>query len=353
MSPMSPMSRTSAIEDRARGALVGLALGDALGMPTQDMQPADIRADYGVIDHLVDAGPRQLIATGRPAGTVTDDTEQAVLLAQLLIKGDGRLDPVVFADALLAWEREMAAKGSSDLLGPSTKRAVERIAAGVPATEAGRYGGTNGAAMRVAPLGIAVPPEPLARLVDAVVAASMVTHNTSIGLAAAAAVAAAVSVGVEGGSRQDAVDLAVAAAKSAAIRGYWLPGGQIGPRLTWVIDHLQGVAPAQWADELDAVVGTGVAAQESVVAAFGIFAVAPSAWDAICLAASVGGDTDTIAAIVGAICGAHGGAGIWPADQVALVRTVNDLDVEPLVTDLLQLRAKSAGSTPSAGSTDA
>jgi ADP-ribosylglycohydrolase len=275
-----------------------------------------------------------------PAGAVTDDTEQAMLLARLLIAGDGQIAPLVFAEALVAWEAVMAAKGSLDLLGPSTREAVRALAAGVPAAEAGRHGATNGAAMRIAPVGVATPPAPLAALIDAVVAASMVTHNTSIGLAAAAAVGAAVSAGIEGGSRADCVEIAIAAANSAAGRGHWVAGGQIGPRIAWVTSHLPRVAPPAWADELDAVVGTGVPAQESVVAAFGILAVAPSAWEAVCLAASVGGDTDTIGAIVGSIAGALDGMSAWPADTVHRVEQVNALDLGPVATGLLRLRAR-------------
>jgi ADP-ribosylglycohydrolase len=194
--------------------------------------------------------------------------------------------------------------------------------------------------MRIAPVGVATPPAPLAALVDAVVAASMVTHNTSIGLAAAAAAGAAVSAAIEGGSRADCIEIAIAAAGSAAGRGHWVPGGQIGPRIAWVTKHLARVAPAAWADDLDAVVGTSVAAQESVVAAFGILAVAPSAWDAVCLAASVGGDTDTIGAVVGSIAGALEGMSAWPADTVQRIEHVNALDLGPIVTGLLRLRTR-------------
>jgi ADP-ribosylglycohydrolase len=332
----------SGVADRALGALSGLAVGDALGMPTQGMRRADILADYGPITGLRAAGPRQLIAAGMPAGTVTDDTEQAMLLARLLIAGDGHIDPLAFAEALVTWERAMAAKGSLDLLGPSTREAVRALAAGVPAAEAGRRGATNGAAMRIAPVGLATPPQPLPTLVDAVVEASMVTHNTSIGLAAAAAVAAAVSAGVAGGTRAEAIELAIAAADLAADRGHWVPGGQIGPRIAWVTRHLARVPPAGWAGELDTVVGTSVAAQESVAAAFGILAVAPSAWEAVCLAASAGGDTDTVAAIAGAVAGAADGMSAWPADIVRRIAQVNDLDLVPIATALLQLRGRRA-----------
>ena len=112
----------------AHGALAGLALGDALGMPTQEMSPAQIRAVYGRITGLVDGDASQPYAPGMPAGSVTDDTEQALLVASLLIRGRGSssgrvsLNTVEFAHALLAWEDSMIERGSLDLLGPQRRR---------------------------------------------------------------------------------------------------------------------------------------------------------------------------------------------------------------------------------------
>src|SRR5580704_14645377 len=114
----------------------------------------------------------------------------------------------------------MAARGSLELLGPSTTRAVAAVLAGVPPEQAGTSVATNGAAMRIAPVGIAVPPD-LPALVDHVVAASYVTHNTGVALAGAAAVAAAVSAGLAGAGVPEATDAAIAAATLAAGRGHW------------------------------------------------------------------------------------------------------------------------------------
>ena len=63
---------------RARGALYGLAIGDALGMPTQMLSRPQIVARWGTLLAGFElAPPGHPIAAGLPAGTVTDDTEQA------------------------------------------------------------------------------------------------------------------------------------------------------------------------------------------------------------------------------------------------------------------------------------
>ncbi|PKV93792.1 ADP-ribosylglycohydrolase [Amycolatopsis echigonensis] len=324
--------------DRALGALEGLAFGDALGMPTQSMSRQHIREDYGTIRGFRAAGPRQKIAAGMPAGAITDDTEQAVLLARLLIEGSGQVDVTVFAERLLDWEAAMAARGSLDLLGPSTKSALQRLSGGVPAGEAGRYGTTNGAAMRITPLGLARSTRSIPKFVDAVEATSVATHNTSLGIASAAAVGAAVSAGVAGADRAEAVEVAIAAAEEGARRGHWAAGGEIGPRLRWAIPYLRGTPASQRADAVAEVIGTSVASQESVVAAFAIAATAEEPWDALCFAAELGGDTDTVTAMAGAILGATHGTAVWPDSERAVLLTTNDLDLASLASELLALR---------------
>jgi len=315
-------------------------------MPTQSMSRARIAACYGRVDRLLDAVAEQPVAPLRPAGTITDDTEQALLLARLLVEGGGRIDPLTFAEALAAWEDDMAARGSADLLGPSTKRAIERLRAGEPPEEAGRDGTTNGAAMRVAPVGIAVPVSEPAALLDAVVEASLVTHGTSTGLAAAAAVAAAVSAGVAGAGLADALDAAEHAAAAGARRGRWSAGGDVAARIRWARGFVRTAAGAPLADAALAdavadVVGTSLASQESVVAAFALVeARGDDPFSALTAAAAIGGDTDTIAAICGAVLGAHHGAAAFPADLLETVHRVNGLDLGTVVDGLLALRRR-------------
>jgi ADP-ribosylglycohydrolase len=183
--------------DRALGALYGLALGDALGMPSQELPRA--RAEQ-----LLGAVPRLL-----PAGRVTDDTEQALLLGRLLVDGDGTVTPLALADALLAWQQRMAARGSLDLLGPTTRRALAAIRAGADPAVTGTGGATNGAAMRIAPVRTATPPEPDDRLRDAVAAVNRPTYDSPAAHAAATAVAAVVSLGTDGASFERAWPRAV------------------------------------------------------------------------------------------------------------------------------------------------
>ena len=244
---------------------------------------------YGILDGFQPGPPDNFISRGMAAGRVTDDTDQAVLLGEMLVeRGRGHLDPERFAQALLAWEARMKAAGSLDLLGPSTPAGAD--AGGrrhLDRADRPRFGGpTNGAAMRVAPVGVAFAPEPLSRLVDAVFQTGHVTHNTTIAIAGASAVAAAVSAGVEGASLADALALAVEAARLGAERGFYFAGGDVAARTAWALDLVRGRSEEDALDLIYRLVGTGVATNEAVPAAIAICAVAPEdPWRVCCLAA--------------------------------------------------------------------
>ena len=336
----TPVRGTTTAEERARGALLGLAIGDALGMPTQLLSRAQIIDAYGqVLEGFEPAPPGHPIAAGMTAGQVTDDTEQAVILAQVLLDGDGVVDPHALAARLVAWETDLRARGSLDLLGPSTRRALTDLLAGADLENTGRHGDTNGAAMRITPVGIAT--RDAAGVVAAVEAASRVTHNTSVALAGASAVAAAISAAVAGLDFAAAVEAALAAATEGARRGRWVAGADVASRIRWAIGQVDGLADPEACDLVQRLVGTSLATQESVPAAFALWSLHPDdPWLTCRLGASVGGDCDTIAAMAGAMSGALAGAAGFPAHVVAQLEAANPgLDLPGLAAGLLALRS--------------
>ncbi|RUW54612.1 ADP-ribosylglycohydrolase family protein [Mesorhizobium sp. M1A.F.Ca.ET.072.01.1.1] len=329
--------------DRAMGALIGGALGDAMGMPTQLLSPARIAELYGHVEGFVAPAVDHPVSKGLPAGAITDDTEQALLLGRILVSSGNRFDHARWVNALLDWERDVKARGSYDLLGPSTKRAIDAINNGVPAEEAGRGGDTNGAAMRIAPVGIMIRPEPLDALVAKVAETCRATHNTSIAIASAAAVAAAVSLGVSGADWRAASGHAVAAAKLGAALGHWVTGGDIAERVLWAKELVRGKGDKEAIRLIVDLIGTGVASQESIPAAFAVLEVANGdAWRAAVISANLGGDTDTIGAIAAGMAGACSGLSGLPQDQIAGLKGIDLAEVKALANDLVAARMPKA-----------
>lgn len=338
---------------RAYGALAGLALGDALGMPTQAMSPQQIQMVYGQVTGLVDGDKSQPYAPGMAAGSVTDDTEQALLIASLLLKGHGsglNLDASEFSHALLAWEDSMIERGSLDLLGPSTKAALERVRAGENPLRVGGEGTTNGAAMRVTPIGIAASTSDRQLFADAVWSSCQVTHATRQGFQSAALVAAAVSLGIDAGAA-DVTDLlwkAVAFVRSLPERGAWSPEPDVVAATHRALKL--AAQPSSSLEWLAGQIGTAVASAQAIPMAFALLARDPSP-RALLQAANLGGDTDTIGAIAGAILGASLGVEVFDAYGLAQVEQVSQLDLPSVATDLLALRDREGGGAAPAPAT--
>lgn len=328
------MDRATLI-NRARGALVGVAVGDALGMPSQTLSRDDIFAAYGRITGFLPPYPDHPVSHGLRAAEVTDDTEQTLLLAKVLIEGQGDIDANLWARALLSWEAEVKARGSRDLLGPSSKAALEALVAGVPVSETGRKGTTNGAAMRIVPIGIATPPD-LDQILRRVEAACQVTHATGEAIAAAAAVAMVVSQGLNGVGYEAAIPMALKSARKGASLGTPVGERDMAGRIALALD----IAARSDAAELARQIGTSVASSASVAAAFGVVRLAKGdPWATALIAANIGDDTDTIGAIATGMAGACAGIGAFPQDRVEQVLRVNALDLEPVIAGLLNLRA--------------
>jgi ADP-ribosylglycohydrolase len=157
-------------------------------------------------------------------------------------------------------------------------------------------------------------------------------------------VAAVVSAGVGGASWAEAAGLGLEAAAEGARHGSYVPGADVARRIAWAVDLVRDADDDALLDQVDGLVGTGIATQEAVPAAFAVASRASDdPWRAALLAARLGGDSDTIAAMAGAMVGACTGLDALPEDAVDQVRQVNDLQLEHVAEDLLALRER-AGS---------
>ena len=142
--------------DRVRGGLVGLLVGDALGVPYECHPPAEIPAS----DQIDFSPPDRFVRSHRyiRPGTWSDDGAQALcLLASLLDRG--KLDLQDFAEKLVDWYKSgyMAVDGNVFDIGTTTWKALRAVGSGTPAETAGLtdvQSNGNGSLMRVLPLAL-------------------------------------------------------------------------------------------------------------------------------------------------------------------------------------------------------
>lgn len=339
------------VADRAMGCLIGMSVGDAMGMPTQMQTRSTVRERYGYVAGFLPGPEDNWISRGEESGRVTDDTEQAFVIAEALVRAhqlDRGTDLMYLstkvAEELVTWFTDNRKQGE-DFLGPSSRRAIESLQRGVDVRVSGRWGDTNGASMRIAPIGIAYRPGP--GLLDAVEAVSRPTHNTGLAMSGAALVATVISSELEGASLDDAIDQGLAAAEKIYTRGHYVAGALVTARtrrtmaIASQVDRQDARAVQAAADHIADEIGTGVQTQEAVPTAVGfLYLRTGDPWAAILDATNAGGDADTIAAITGAMGGALRGTSGIPTAIREQLDAVNHLPIHDRAAQLLAIRSK-------------
>lgn len=129
-------------QDRFRGAMVGTATSDALGPALEGMPPYRIRRQHGYVTELIPWGGH----VSGPKGTLTDDTEMTLCLAQSIIEKGG-VDPHDVAERFMYWG--LTGRG----MGDATRAACKRLAKGSPWVEAGSASAGNASLHRSRPTG--------------------------------------------------------------------------------------------------------------------------------------------------------------------------------------------------------
>jgi ADP-ribosylglycohydrolase len=292
------LSGTPTLRDRARGCLLGLAAGDALGRPAENLTPEEITRRWGRLTEL-EPGP-----DGTAAGT--DDTEYAIFVGLLLETYGSALTSAdvarTYREQILPITGPMKGAGFSEL---GTVQALRRGLEPPMTGLAHRHGWSDGLAMRAAPYGVFAAGDPgeAARLA----AVDGAVSQSGEGVHGGRAVAAAVAVAMTGAAPEDVV----AAGLDAVPAGSWTArslGAAI--RVAGSRDDLAGrlheavvTHHYPWTD----------LAPEAVALAFAAYvAGAGDVEDSVVTAVSLGRDADTTAAIAGALAGAGRGEGGVP-----------------------------------------
>lgn len=298
---------TAVSTDEITGALLGTAVGDALGMPIEGLSHQNVRTYYkGIKEYRADEERQDL-----DKGQWTDDTQFTFALARALVDAE-TLDewPARAAEAYIALQSEARRWGST------TTAAVERLADGTSWQESGTPDRpSDGAAMRAAPLGAWWAAREASREEAFEVIRSLleITHRHPAAVAAGFGQAFAVRQALG----QTVDDFDRLSFWAALIETTMWAEGQLGGdhrvsrRLTQLRGHLREF-PLDLRDRCD---GVGVRADEAWPFAVAMFARAPHLIENTLLSGiNVGGDADTTGAMMGALLGALHGWSAFPEE---------------------------------------
>jgi ADP-ribosylglycohydrolase len=329
------------------GSLVAAALGDAMGAATEQHTISEVIATFGGLLRELRVPSTETFSHGNLAGQITDDTSQMFALAQTIIDGNGELTEQAWIKTLIHWSQHSPHKNQ---MGPTTRPLLEALAAGQDTSQIGRspfstrkltsFGTTNGAAMRIAPAGL-VHPGDIEAAVQLAWITSRPTHDTQIAIAGAGAIAAGVAHALTPAA--DVLSIVRACLEGARLgeaigirEGRHVPGPNVARRIEIAVeDALRASSLLDAITRIEASVGNSVMTVESVPAAIGVFVAAGGqVLDTVSAGASIGNDSDTVAAMAGALAGALHGIAAVPADMVATLKAVNQEDMQAISAGL-------------------
>lgn len=283
------------LSERFEGCLFGVAIGDALGGKFEAQSAGAIRSRFSSAEHLIDYPTEEI--------WYTDDMQMTIGVAEALIER-GEIVEDVLSRAFVANYTPSRGYGSGARAvleamedGKDYREVAEQYFVG------GSFG--NGAAMRVAPVGLLFR-DNYQRLLQQARLSALPTHLHPLGIEGAQLLALAVAIC----SRTDCLDRSsffdelLAACVSLDFR-----------------DKLEEALRVRTSSEL-ARLGSGIEALQSVPTAIASFALTPESYEeTICNVIFLGGDTDTLAAMAGALSGAYLGIAGLPARLVGLVES--------------------------------
>jgi two-component system OmpR family sensor kinase len=260
------------------GGLLGGAVGDAMGAPTEGRSTIEILRHFGHAVCDFEKPPADSFGAGNEAGQLTDDFSSAYFIARHIVDHDGDINGDIVREAIIDWSEH--AVFFDRFVGPTTLRAIRRFK-GEKIEDSGGLDvatrqATNGSGMKISPIGLFNPGNLDQAIADAVTV-TLPTHDNHLAISGACAVAAAVSramlpdadlynvvqAGLYGASEGESIGLKV---------GKEVAGASVVRRMEMAVDIALGAGtPWEKMIEIGDRIGSGLHVAEAIPAAFGLF----------------------------------------------------------------------------------
>jgi ADP-ribosylglycohydrolase len=295
------------LRDHFAGALLGLAVGDAVGTTVEFQKPGT----FEPVTDMAGGGPFDL-----QPGQWTDDTSMALCLAESLVECGG-FDPADQMRRYLRWYREgyWSSTGRCFDIGRATREALERFEqTGEPLSGTDLDAQGNGSLMRLAPVPLFFSSDP-AKAIEFSGESSRTTHGAAVCVDACRYLGALVVGALRGANKEELLS-----ERYSLVPGYW----EESPLAPQIDDVARGSFKEKEPPEI---VGRGYVV-ESLEAALWAFCRTGTFRDGCLAAVNLGNDADTTAAIYGQLAGAHYAAGGIPEawqDQLAMAGPIHHL----------------------------
>jgi ADP-ribosylglycohydrolase len=307
------------LKDKIQGMFMGIAIGDALGMPVETFSADRIEREFDeqITDYVSAEGHKWF--DGREPGTWTDDTQLSLAVAEALIeKKEFDMDSIA--------QHHVKALDNPEGWGASTREAIQRIRDGVhwsrsasETTAKKARGVGNGVSMKISPLAAYhfLNNVEWKRVVAECVLFAKMTHPTNMGIASALAQNAAVQYCLEHDpqnfSKENFADTVINQSQQAEIL---IPVKHGSDNLATKLKEIKRYHEYNRLNIIQSFGGGSCYAYNSLPFSFMFFLKEPSNIETLYTVVNAGGDTDTNASMVGALLGALNGLSIFPQNLV-------------------------------------
>lgn len=309
--------------DHAKGALFGQAIGDSFGIPAL-LRPEDTEKVFGWITRFETPTLDHPAHAGFPAGHITDDTEQAITLAQIFLR-DRKVTVEGTAEGICAWYDRIDGDNSV-YVGPSTRKAVNALKGGKDPHTTGFAGDTNGSGMRVSPVGIMNAGNPDNAAAEAL-QSCVPSHYTYAAVAGTCAVAAAIARGMmPGATIDDMIQEGIKQAEANFFKAHPWFASNVSRKIELGVSIARDSSRTlkQKLYDIYDFIGGGFLADQAIPSAFALLALGEGdVMKTAEYAVNMSGDADTIGAMAVAMAGAYAGFHTIPEDVIKTVETVN------------------------------
>jgi poly(ADP-ribose) glycohydrolase ARH3 len=289
------------LTDRFLGSALGTFVGDAMGEPVEGWPHKAIYSQFGLLDTML-----------REEARYTDDTQMMIGILETLVEKGG-FDPAVCA--VRFQENFDPSRG----YGRRIFGVMEKIRRGIPWNAVGTDSFGNGGAMRIAPIGCFYYGD-LQAVEENAILSARITHNHPEGLAGAVAQATAVALALQHGLSNEPVEA------EEFVDRISVQVSSIDNGFTESLGGIKSISASFSSRPTNSVIEVieairdryrlSLRAIESVPAAIGAFVLTNSFREAVVLAVNLGGDTDTIGAMAGAVAGAYYGLDQIPQEWI-------------------------------------
>jgi len=292
-----------------RDALLGVCVGDALGVPVEFALRQALRSNPVT-------GLRGYGVWNQPKGTWSDDSSLTFCLAESLCRG---IDVEDMGERFVRWYREGYWGAHYEVfdIGNATRTAIQRLSSGaVPAREAGlRDAGSNGngSLMRIMPLALAVRRLPRSERARLVADVSSITHGHARAVLACDLYIEYALLLLDGKGVREAY-------------GAWRLWAQEELAEHPEIGHFRQLVADDIATYEEAAISSSGYVVDTLTASLWCLLTGGSFAEAVLKAVNLGGDTDTTAAVTGGLAGLAYGAAAIPLEWVMALARLNDIE---------------------------